>query len=150
MMATADQLVEGKLAGETVIFGENVPQHHSVYHKFHMTRPGLQPRQPRWEASDYLPELWLGSSMPKVGFVSTITMCERAKTVHALDRGATVTGYFSGLYDIISQKIVPFITTAVNISICTFNYQLYFFISLVVVHDFEMYLRASFRFTYNV
>jgi hypothetical protein len=31
-------------------------------------------------------------SMPCVGFEHTIPACERAKTVHALDRAATVTG----------------------------------------------------------
>jgi hypothetical protein len=30
--------------------------------------------------------------MPRVGFEPTITASERAKTVHALDRSATVTG----------------------------------------------------------
>jgi hypothetical protein len=30
--------------------------------------------------------------MPRVGFQPTITASERAKTVHALDRSATVTG----------------------------------------------------------
>jgi hypothetical protein len=33
------------------------------------------------------------TSMPRVGFESTIPASERAKTVHALDRSATVTGF---------------------------------------------------------
>jgi hypothetical protein len=40
-----------KTAGETEILGENLPQRHFVHHKFHMTRPGLEPELPWWEAS---------------------------------------------------------------------------------------------------
>jgi hypothetical protein len=32
--------------------GENVPQCHFVYHKSHMTLPGLEPGPPPWEAGD--------------------------------------------------------------------------------------------------
>jgi hypothetical protein len=35
------------------------------------------------------------TSMPRVGFGPTIPVFERAKTVHALYRAATVIGYFS-------------------------------------------------------
>jgi hypothetical protein len=34
-----------------------------VNHKSHMTRPGFEPTSPRWEASDYPPELWRGLSI---------------------------------------------------------------------------------------
>jgi hypothetical protein len=52
MMVIVQQLVEWWLAGETEVLGENLPQRHFVHHKFHMTRPGLEPEPPGWEASD--------------------------------------------------------------------------------------------------
>jgi hypothetical protein len=52
MRVIVEQLVEWRLAGETEVFGENLPQRHFVHHKSHMARPGLEPGLPRWEASD--------------------------------------------------------------------------------------------------
>jgi hypothetical protein len=46
-----EQLVERRLAGETEVLGEKLPQRHFVHHKFHMTRPGLEPGPKRWEDS---------------------------------------------------------------------------------------------------
>jgi hypothetical protein len=52
MRVTVEQLVEWRLAGETEVLGENLPQHHFVHHKFNITIPGLEPGPPRWEDSD--------------------------------------------------------------------------------------------------
>jgi hypothetical protein len=52
MRVNVEQLAEWRLAGETEVLGENLPQRHFVHRKSHMTRPGLEPGPSRWEASD--------------------------------------------------------------------------------------------------
>jgi hypothetical protein len=52
MMVIVEKSVEWRLAGETEVLGEKLPQRQFVQHKSHMTRSGLEPGPPRLEASD--------------------------------------------------------------------------------------------------
>jgi hypothetical protein len=48
-----EKQMEYRLAGETEVLGENLPQRHFCpSQKSHMTRPGFEPGPPRWEAGD--------------------------------------------------------------------------------------------------
>jgi hypothetical protein len=51
VIVTMENLVEW-MGGETEVLGENLPRRHFVHHKSHLTRPGIEPGSPRWEASD--------------------------------------------------------------------------------------------------
>jgi hypothetical protein len=45
-MMNVKEFVEWKLAGESEVFGENLPQYHFVHHKSHMTSPGIETGPP--------------------------------------------------------------------------------------------------------
>jgi hypothetical protein len=50
---TVEKQMECRLAGETEVLGENLPQRTLLsITKSHMTRPGFEPGPPRWEAGD--------------------------------------------------------------------------------------------------
>jgi hypothetical protein len=52
MMVIVEQLLDWRLAGETGVLGENLPQRNFVHHISHMTWPVLEPETPQWEAGD--------------------------------------------------------------------------------------------------
>jgi hypothetical protein len=57
MRVIVEQLVEWRLAGETEILGENLPQRHCVHHKSHITRAKLEPGPPGWDGWILSPNL---------------------------------------------------------------------------------------------
>jgi hypothetical protein len=48
-----EKQMECRVAGETEVLGENLPQRHFLsITKSHITRPRFEPGPPRWEAGD--------------------------------------------------------------------------------------------------
>jgi hypothetical protein len=45
-MMFVEQSVEEKLAGNTEVLGENLPQYHFMHHKTHSTRSRIEPEPP--------------------------------------------------------------------------------------------------------
>jgi hypothetical protein len=54
MKMIVEKQMECRLAGETEVLGENLPQPAELLSitKSQMTRPGFEPGSPRWEAGD--------------------------------------------------------------------------------------------------
>jgi hypothetical protein len=40
------------MAGETEVIGENLSQRHFFRHKSYLSKPGLEPGEPKWETTD--------------------------------------------------------------------------------------------------
>jgi hypothetical protein len=53
MKMNVEQSVEWRLAAETEVLGENLPQCNSVHHKSHMTCPGLVSGKPATNRLSY-------------------------------------------------------------------------------------------------
>jgi hypothetical protein len=52
-MVIVEKLVEWRLAGETEVLWENLPQRHFVHHKAQLTRPGFEPGKPATNRLSY-------------------------------------------------------------------------------------------------
>jgi hypothetical protein len=61
MMMSVEQSVEC-FAGESEVLGENLPRCRFVHHKSHMTRHGLEPGPPWWEADPMIKHLRYGTA----------------------------------------------------------------------------------------
>jgi hypothetical protein len=52
MMMIVESMIECRLAGETEVLGENLPQRHFCPSQNPTCPPGFEPGPPRWEAGD--------------------------------------------------------------------------------------------------
>jgi hypothetical protein len=52
MKMIVESMMEGRLAGETEVLGENLPQGHFGPSQNPTFPPGFEPGPPRWEAGD--------------------------------------------------------------------------------------------------
>jgi hypothetical protein len=66
MRVIVEQLVEWRLAGETEVLGENLPQRYFVHHKSHLTRPGRETGPPQEH---------IFTSLPRDSFVFLCPLC---------------------------------------------------------------------------
>jgi hypothetical protein len=67
-----EKQMECRLAGETEVLGENLPQRHFCPSKSHMIRPGFEPGPPRWENAM---NLLSGILFSNLGLINDYPVC---------------------------------------------------------------------------
>jgi hypothetical protein len=78
---------------------------------------GISPSQGRYLHTEYKQNKLTDTSMPRVGFKSTIPAFERANTVYTSDRAATAMGNLSTTYILNRFEIgIPIIMTIITLS----------------------------------
>jgi hypothetical protein len=75
MKMIVESMMKCRLAGETEVLGENLPQRHFCPSQNPTCTPGFEPGPLRWEAGDYPPELWRGHTDNKL----TTADCDSGK-----------------------------------------------------------------------
>jgi hypothetical protein len=71
-MVIVKKLVEWRLAGETEVLGENLPQRHFVHQQSRMIRPGFERGPPRWAQAV---SRWLSTMEARVRFRVACGVC---------------------------------------------------------------------------